>query len=70
MTGLLDIHVSSSGISPTLEQDSNESTEEGSLNQPLAEQQDNLAGIFPDQITPTLHPSSSTKHRTIQPQMR
>ena len=55
---------------PDSEQESDESIEEGSLNQPLAEQLDNLAGIFPDQITPTLHPSFSTRHRTIQPQMR
>ena len=54
MTGQLDIFVSSSGIRQVSEQDSNDSIEEGSLNQPLAEQQDNLAGIFPDQITPTL----------------
>ena len=30
----------------------------------------NLAGIFPNRITPTLHPSSSSRHRTIQPQVR
>ena len=70
MMGPPDNRISSSTIRQTLNKILMSPIEERSLNQPLPEQLDNLTGIFPNQISPTLHPSFSTRHRAIQPQMR
>ena len=61
MTGPIDTHISSSVIKRIQNQ---------TLMNSSAEQLQNLADVFPDQITPTLHPPSSPRHRTIQPHMK